>query len=123
MARMFSEPHSTKQIEDGIGWGKEIAPERLVDTWQARELCQSPEFARRLTGIGCPVLVVHGDGDRIRPHSEGVALADRTGGSLVTVAGGGHSVQGRDPVMVNRLVKDFVDTVVPRPVRRPGCGR
>ncbi len=26
MSRMFSEPHSTKPIEDGIGWGLETTP-------------------------------------------------------------------------------------------------
>jgi len=30
--QMFSEPHSTKQVEDCVGWGKEIEPATLVDT-------------------------------------------------------------------------------------------
>ena len=41
-----------------------------------------------------------------------------TGGSLVTISGGGHAPQNRDPVKVNHLIKDFVDQVAPRPVRR-----
>ncbi len=116
--RMFPEPHSTKQVEDSIGWGHQIAAARLVDTHVGRQLSRDPEFAGRLQDLRCPVLVVHGDDDRIRPHAEGVALAEATGGSLVTIAGGGHGPTGRDPVRVNTLVKDFVDTVVPRPTRR-----
>ena len=58
-----------------------------------------------------PLLIVHGTDDRIIPHSIGVRLADLTGGTLVTVEGGGHSQPGREPVFVNRLVRDFVDRV------------
>src|SRR6266540_753833 len=29
--RMFTEPHSTKQIEDCVGWGLETEPETLID--------------------------------------------------------------------------------------------
>ncbi|WP_433161343.1 alpha/beta fold hydrolase [Kribbella sp. CA-247076] len=113
--KLFSEPHSTKQIEDCIGWGHEIAPERLVDTEVAREDHLPPE---RLTQVSCPVLVIHGAQDGIRPHLEGALLAEATGGSLVTVEGGGHAPHARDPVMVNGLLRSFVDRVAPRPVRR-----
>jgi pimeloyl-ACP methyl ester carboxylesterase/predicted glycosyltransferase len=114
-SRLVAEPHSTKQIEDLVGWGHEISPERLVETEEARELCRSPEFAARIAEINAPVLVIHGDDDQIRPYAEGEHLARVTGGTLVTVAGGGHAPHARDPVFVNRLIKDFVDRVVPRP--------
>lgn len=118
-SQMFAEPHSTKQIEDGIGWGHQIAPERLVDTEEAS--LGSRSRAASADGFGdlsCPVLVVHGDADRIRPHEEGVAVASLTGGSLLTVEGGGHAPQGRDPVLVNNLIKEFVDMVHPTPRQR-----
>ncbi|TCO34426.1 pimeloyl-ACP methyl ester carboxylesterase [Kribbella steppae] len=112
---LFNEPHSTKQIEDCIDWGREIGPERLVETEVARGAHLPPE---RLTQVSCPLLVIHGAQDGIRPHLEGALLAEATGGSLVTVEGGGHAPHARDPVMVNHLLRDFVDRVVPRPVRR-----
>ena len=31
-SQVFIEPHSTKQIEDAVGWGLETTPETLVDT-------------------------------------------------------------------------------------------
>ena len=34
-----------------------------------------------------------------------------TGGSLVTIAGGGHCPQARDPVLVNLLIRDFVESL------------
>jgi len=116
--RMFPEPHSSKQIEDAIGWGRQISPERLADTEEARNKGWSLDVGRELGAVSCPVLVVHGDDDRIRPPAEGLMLAELTGGSLVTVAGGGHGIPGRDPILVNRLVKEFVDQVSPAQTRR-----
>ncbi|MEV8375456.1 alpha/beta fold hydrolase [Kribbella sp. NPDC056861] len=111
--QLFTEPHSTKQIEDAIGWGREIGPERLVDTEAARQAA-SP----RLPPVECPVLVVHGSDDAVRPLAEGQRLADLYRGSLVTIEGGGHAPHARDPVVFNRLLKSFVDRVAPQPVRR-----
>ncbi|UOY02342.1 alpha/beta hydrolase [Blastococcus sp. PRF04-17] len=115
--RMFSEPHSTKQIEDCIGWGREIAPQTLVDTTAGRIGCDGavclpiePLCAR----VRCPVTVVHGTDDRIRPHAIGERLAESTGGSLVLLEGGGHGPHARDPVRINHLIREFVDRVCPR---------
>ena len=116
--QMFSEPHSTKQVEDCVGWGKEIEPATLVDTSLGPQSFSSSTFAERSKQVRCPVLVIHGSEDHISPHGNGVALAELTGGSLVTVGGGGHGPQARDPVLVNGLLKDFIDSVAPR-ARRP----
>jgi pimeloyl-ACP methyl ester carboxylesterase/predicted glycosyltransferase len=113
-AQMFSEPHSTKQIEDCIGWGLETDPETLADTISALDLCGTEEFAATCARVQCPVLVVHGDADRIRPHVQGAALAQATGGGLVTIAGGGHGPHARDPVAVNRLLREFIAPEPPR---------
>jgi len=117
--RMFHEPHSTKQVEDAVAWGREISPQTLVDTTAGRlgldgAVCVPLEpLCRRVT---CPVTVVHGTEDGIRPHAMGRRLAELTGGSLVTVEGGGHGPHARDPVLVNRLLVEFVDGICP-PVR------
>ena len=42
-------------------------------------------------------------------YAEGEALADCTGGALVSLAGAGHFPQARDPVRVNMLIKQFAD--------------
>ncbi len=41
------------------------------------------------------------------------AVAELTGGTLVTMEGAGHLPQARHPVQVNGLLKDFADSVVP----------
>lgn len=114
--QMFHEPHSTKQIEDCVGWGSQISPQTLVDTTAGRlglegATCTPLDDLRAL--VQCPVVVLHGTGDRISPVAQAERLAELTNGSLVRLEGGGHGPQGRDPVLVNRLIKDFVDGLSP----------
>ena len=107
-AQCFNEPHSTKHIEDAVGWALETDPETLADTTRAISLCRTERFRDTCARVRCPVLVIHGDADLIRPHAQGAALAEATGGSLVTLEGAGHLPQARDPVKVNLLLRDFV---------------
>ncbi len=105
-SQMFNEPHSTKPIEDCIGWGLETTPETLVatelgeglDEETARDLCRR---------VSCPVLVIQGTNDAITGPGGGIALAEATGGDLVLLDGSGHGPHVRDPVKVNLLLRDF----------------
>ena len=110
-SRCLTEPHSTKQHEDCVGWGLEIAPETLIDTELGLLLCGLESFERQCRRVRCPTLVIHGDEDAIRPHAQGAALAAATGGRLVTLAGSGHLPQARDPVKVNLLIREFVESL------------
>ena len=111
-SRMFTEPHSTKPIEDTVGWGLETDPETLIATQlgvSRHGESSDPERAAELAArVRCPVLVVHGDGDAIRPLANGATLAELTGGRLVTIEGSGHAPHVRDPVRVNLLLRDFI---------------
>jgi pimeloyl-ACP methyl ester carboxylesterase/predicted glycosyltransferase len=116
--RMFAELHSTKQIEDCVGWGHEVEPTTLIDTTAGRLGCNGAvcqPLAPLAARVRCPTLVIHGSDDRIRPHAAGERLAELTGGSLATIEGGGHGPHARHPVVVNRLIKEFVDRVRPDP--------
>jgi pimeloyl-ACP methyl ester carboxylesterase/predicted glycosyltransferase len=115
MSQVFTEPHSTKQWEDGVGWGLETDAETLLRTGPAMDAA-SPAHAEEICrAVRCPVLVVHGDRDAIVPYETGVAVAQWTGGSLVTIRGGGHAPPLRDPVRTNLLIREFVESVFPRP--------
>lgn len=114
--RMFSEPHSTKQIEDCIGWAHETTPQVVADSTAGRlgcegAVCEPVEPLAR--AVQCPVLVVHGTDDQVRPIAFGQRLAELTGGELVALDGAGHGPPARDPVKVNHLIRDFVDRVAP----------
>ena len=106
-SQCFSEPHSTKQIEDCVGWGLDSDPETLILTQTAPGLGSREDVVEICSRVRCPVLVLHGDEDRIRPHAHGAELAELTGGTLVTLEGSGHCPHTRDPVKVNLQIRDF----------------
>jgi pimeloyl-ACP methyl ester carboxylesterase/predicted glycosyltransferase len=117
-SKMFTEPHSTKQREDGVEWALETTPHTLIDTVLGLRPPEAPEVvAETLRGLcrqlQSPVLVVHGDEDAITPHRWGATLAEVTGGTLVTLEGSGHAPHLRDPVRVNGLIDEFLDSLQP----------
>ena len=109
-SQCFTETHSTKPIEDCVNWGLETNPETLILTVTAPELDEATtlELCAR---VRCPVLVIHGDEDTICLPAQGAALAEATRGRLVTLAGSGHCPQGRDPVRVNLMIREFVESL------------
>ncbi|MGZ4201676.1 MAG: alpha/beta fold hydrolase, partial [Thermoleophilaceae bacterium] len=107
-AQVFSEPHSTKQQEDAVGWALETDAETIVASQLAPRLRDEPSVRALVERIGCPALVIHGQDDAVRPHDSGAALAELIGGSFVSLAGSGHGPHARDPVRVNLLLGDFV---------------
>jgi pimeloyl-ACP methyl ester carboxylesterase/predicted glycosyltransferase len=113
-SQMFTEPHSTKPIEDCVGWGLETTPETLIAAQLGEGL--DAGATRELAGrVRCPVLVIQGTDDAITGAGRGIALADATGGELVLLEGSGHGPHVRDPVKVNLLLRDVL--ALPR---RPG---
>jgi pimeloyl-ACP methyl ester carboxylesterase len=111
VGKCFTEPHSTKQIEDTVGWSLETTPEVLADHDAGIELPIGDDFGELCKRVRCPVLVMHGDEDALHPHARGMALAEATGGQLVTFSGSGHFPQARDPVKVNMLLHDFITSL------------
>ena len=116
--QLVPEHHSTKLIEDLVGWGQGTDGATLAraeigirsDLRSVREQCAA---------VRCPVVVVHGTDDRVVPHEHGALLAELTGGRLVTFEGTGHAPQGREPVALNRVLDDTLGGVTgPRPPER-----
>jgi pimeloyl-ACP methyl ester carboxylesterase/predicted glycosyltransferase len=107
---LHSEPHSTKQIEDGIGWARETSGPVLVKTIEARSLPPGIDVSEAMyRKIRCPILMIHGDCDQIQPYARAQVVAEVTGAELVTVPGGGHNPLGRFPAKCNALIVDFLD--------------
>lgn len=109
-SQVFSEPHSTKQREDAVSWAQDTDPETLIAAEMVDPIA-SDVAQVALAGIRCQVLVIHGTDDRISPTTAGIALAKATGGALLSIEGGGHLPQARDPIRVNLAIKAFVDHV------------
>jgi pimeloyl-ACP methyl ester carboxylesterase len=115
MSQCLTEPHSTKPTEDAIGWGLETDGQTLLTLSSSAALTE--DVVQGLCArVRCPVLVIHGSQDAISPHRRGVALAEATGGTLVTMEGSGHFPLARDPVKVNLLLRDFIKPA-PQPRR------
>ena len=114
--QVFTEPHSTKQIEDCVGWGLETTRETLALTYLGRELHDRDEFAAPVPR-GSRARCSSSTAPRTRSGRSSSARSSRevTGGALVALEGSGHCPHARDPVRVNLLLRDFV---APRPAPR-----
>jgi pimeloyl-ACP methyl ester carboxylesterase/predicted glycosyltransferase len=117
-SQIVTEPHSSKQWEDLVGWGLETDGETLACTAAGVDEPTARDTEAICRAVRCPVLVVHGDADAVTPYANGVAIAEWTGGSLLTIPGGGHAPTVREPVKVNLLLRDFLRSMSgPRPRR------
>jgi pimeloyl-ACP methyl ester carboxylesterase len=100
------EPHSLKVVEDCVAWAGETSAEVFVEALGQIEKDDVFALLGRLT---VPTLILHGTRDPIVPYSHGQKFAEAVpGATLVGFEGGGHLLPGREPVKVNRLIRDFV---------------
>ena len=107
---IHTEPHSTKQIEDGIGWASDTTGPVLAKTVEARAIAPHFDVSEAMyRKIRCPMLVIHGDNDQIQSYARAKAMAEVTGAEFVTIPGGGHNPFGRFPAKSNALIVDFLD--------------
>jgi pimeloyl-ACP methyl ester carboxylesterase/predicted glycosyltransferase len=107
VSRGFSEPHSTKGIEDGVGWALDTDPKTLIATVTGQVHTDRRALRELARSLECPVLVIQGDRDKITPPRDGRALARLSGGELEVVRGAGHFPHARKPVQVNLALRDF----------------
>jgi pimeloyl-ACP methyl ester carboxylesterase/UDP:flavonoid glycosyltransferase YjiC (YdhE family) len=112
--RLTPEPYSSKLYDDLVEWTAQTdvatltarthAPLRPTEAADALNLSES---------LGCPVLVIHGTDDHCQPLERGRRFAAATGGRLLVLEGAGHVPHGRHPVLVNVVIKEFVDMHAP----------
>lgn len=118
--KVFSEPHSTKQIEDGADWASETTGAVLARIVEARAIPPAFDVSEAMyRKIRCPILMIHGEDDRIQPHARAEAVAAATGAQLVTIPGGGHNPLGRFPAKSNALIADFLDRTLGAAAPKP----
>ncbi|MEX1093082.1 MAG: alpha/beta hydrolase [Acidimicrobiia bacterium] len=110
MGKVFSEPFSTKQWDDGVGWALETTG-AILEAEMRRPA--DPDPFEVASAVSCPVLLIHGTDDRIIPHQGSVRAAEVMGASLLTMAGSGHGAHLRDPIPVNLALREFIDGVTP----------
>src|SRR5260370_4197930 len=105
-----AEPHSTRQIEEGIDWAGGTTGPVLVKTVEARTIPPRFDVSEAMyRKIRCPVLMIHGDNDQIQSYARAQAVAEVTGAQFVAIAAGGHNPLGRTPPTTNPLIVAFLD--------------
>lgn len=107
----FNEPHSTKAVEDSVGWALEGGGAEVLEAEGRARPASRAAAEELLARLGCPLLVIHGTEDLIHPHFTGAEAARLGRGSLLSMGGSGHLPNVRDPVAVNLALKDFIEEV------------
>ena len=108
------ELHSTKGIEDGVGWALDTDADTMAATVSAK-VHRDPDALKALArGLDCPVLVIQGALDLVNPPRDAVALARLGEGRLEMIDDAGHFPHLRKPVPVNLTVRDFAEDVFGR---------
>jgi pimeloyl-ACP methyl ester carboxylesterase len=111
-AEAFPEPHSTKQREDGVGWGLDTDADSLAVTERVPRSVTVEEFRAMCASLRCPALVLQGTDERISHFTQGEGLARAIPGArLVLLAGAGHIPTSRHPVRVNLAIREFIDSL------------
>jgi pimeloyl-ACP methyl ester carboxylesterase/predicted glycosyltransferase len=109
IGRCFSELHSTKGIEDGVGWGLDTDPHTLMASVVDYVVPDRKELRELAQNLDCPAIVIGGDRDRIAPPRDGHKLAELTGARHELLSGAGHFPHTRKPVQVNLALRDMAD--------------
>ena len=117
MAKIFSEPHSTKAIEDAIAWANETTPEILINSVVNPRLLPAMPLADAIDRIRCPVLLMHARDEQIADIATTHALAQaRPDWPLIEFDAGGHAIHVRNAARVNLELRRFFGA--PEPGRR-----
>jgi pimeloyl-ACP methyl ester carboxylesterase len=115
ISRCLPERHSTKAIEDGVGWALETDPQTMIATARGSMYSDRPTLRRLAGKLDCPVLVIQGSRDKIAPPRDGRALARHAGGRVEAMKGVGHFPHARKPVQVNLALRDLCEEAFGRP--------
>ena len=110
LSNVNSDQHSTKQLEDTLEWAAGTSGETLARTVEARAIPPSFDVSEAMyRSIRCPLLVIHGTGDRIQPFERAKLVAELSGAEFVAVEDGGHALLARYPARINALIADFLE--------------
>ncbi len=103
-----SEPHSTKAVEDAVGWALDGSVDAMIADGEASFTMDLPTIEAACEAVRCPMVLVHGADDHCQPVARSQRLAELTGAPLVVVEGADHMIPGRHPVLANLVIRDFI---------------
>ena len=117
-ARCYPEPHSTKQIEDAVGWALETDAGDARRTRSRRRISTSgdPRAARPARAARCSSRRATRTGSS--PPTAGRRSPSSTGAELVELEAVGHCPHARAPGADQPAVRDFAERAYGRPAPR-----
>lgn len=110
-SEITSEPHSTKQIEDAVGWALDGSVDAMIADAGVDSGLDVASVEATCRAVICPMLLVHGSEDTCQPIARARRLSELTGAPLIVIEGADHMIPGRHPVKANLLIRDFVDSI------------
>jgi pimeloyl-ACP methyl ester carboxylesterase len=110
-SQLTSEPHSTKQIEDAVGWAVDGCVDAMIADSEVEPDWDAASVEATCRAVTCPMLLVHGSVDACQPVERAHELSELTGAPLIVIEGAGHMIPGRHPVKANLLIRDFVGSI------------
>jgi len=110
-SEITSEPHSTKAIEDAVGWALDGSVDVMLADREGAFPFDLDAVEAICRSVRCPMLLIHGTEDTCQSPARAVRLAELTGAPLVIVEGADHMIPGRHPVLANLLIRDFVESL------------
>ncbi len=110
-SEITSEPHSTKPIEDAVGWALDGSVDAMLADAGVEFDLNAAEVEAICRAVTCPMLLVHGSEDTCQPVERAYRLSELTGAPLVVIEGADHMIPGRHPVKANLLIRHFIDSI------------
>lgn len=110
-SEITSEPHSSKAIEDAVGWALDGSVDSMLADHHAEFPFDLAAVEAICRAISCPTLLIHGSEDTCQSVARARRLAELSGAPLVVVDGADHMIPGRHPVLANLLIRDFVRSI------------
>lgn len=110
-SEITSEPHSTKQVEDAVGWALDGSVDAMIADAGVEPGWDLASVESTCRAVSCPMLLVHGSDDTCQPIDRARRLSGLTGAPLIVIEGADHMIPGRHPVKANLLIRDFVRSI------------
>lgn len=109
--QIASEPHSTKLIEDTVGWALDGDIDAMIAEADADFPFDRDGVIEICRAVRCPIQLVHGTEDHCQPLHRAQALAELIGAPLTVVEGADHLIPGRHPVLANLIIRDLATAI------------
>jgi pimeloyl-ACP methyl ester carboxylesterase len=101
-------------VDDAVEWALDGDPEAMIAEALTDLVPPCPADADAAEALAravhCPMLLIHGTDDRCQPPDRARRLSELTGAPLVVVRGAGHMLPARHPVLVNLLIRNFIES-------------